>query len=74
MGLFGSFLGYNPIQRLLAPMLLHPLSAGQAALVTGRSFFPRLMTVPFSSPLSAAFTFALIAPAPAPVAEKAGRR
>jgi MFS family permease len=59
--LFAAFLGYNPIQKLLGVNLLHHLPAGQAAIVTGRSFFPRLMTVPFSSALSAAFTFAFIA-------------
>jgi MFS family permease len=59
--LFAAFLGYNPIQKLLGVHLLHHLPAGQAAIVTGRSFFPRLMTVPFSSALSAAFTFAFIA-------------
>jgi MFS family permease len=59
--LFAAFLGYNPIQRLLGPALLHHLPAAQAATLTGRSFFPHLMTVPFSSALSAAFTFAFIA-------------
>jgi MFS family permease len=59
--LFAAFLGYNPIEKLLGANLLHHLPAGQAAIVTGRSFFPRLMTVPFSSALSAAFTFAFIA-------------
>jgi MFS family permease len=59
--LFAAFLGYNPIEKLLGANLLHHLPAGQAAIVTRRSFFPRLMTVPFSSALSAAFTFAFIA-------------
>jgi MFS family permease len=59
--LFAAFLGYNPIEKLLGANLLHHLPGGQAAIVTGRSFFPRLMTIPFSSALSAAFTFAFIA-------------
>jgi MFS family permease len=58
--LFAAFLGYNPIQRLLGP-LLHHLPAAQAAVLTGRSFFPRLMGVPFSDALSTAFTFSFIA-------------
>ncbi len=59
--LFAAFLGYNPIQQLLGPALLHHLPASQAAALTGRSFFPHLMTVPFSAALTAAFTFAFIA-------------
>jgi MFS family permease len=59
--LFAAFLGYNPIQRLLGPALLHHLPAAQASALTGRSFFPHLMSSPFSSALTAAFTFAFIA-------------
>ncbi len=59
--LFAAFLGYNPIQQLLGPHLLHSLPASQAAALTGRSFFPRLMGAPFSSALSTAFTFSFIA-------------
>jgi MFS family permease len=58
--LFAAFLGYNPIQRLLGP-LVHHLPAAQAAALTGRSFFPRLMGAPFSDALAAAFTFSFIA-------------
>jgi MFS family permease len=59
--LFAAFLGYNPVQRLLGPALLHQLPAAQAAALTGRSFFPRLMSGPFSSALTAAFTFSFAA-------------
>jgi hypothetical protein len=59
--LFASFLGYNPIQSLLGPHLLHSLPASQAATLTGRSFFPHLMSAPFSAALSTAFTFSFIA-------------
>jgi hypothetical protein len=59
--LFAAFLGYNPVQKLLGASLLHHLPAAQVAALTGHSFFPRLMAVPFSSALSAAFTFAFIA-------------
>ncbi len=59
--LFAAFLGYNPIQQLLGPSLLHHLPAAQASALTGRAFFPHLMTGPFSSALSTAFTFSFIA-------------
>jgi hypothetical protein len=59
--LFAAFLGYNPIQQLLGPTLLHHLATGQAAALTGRSFFPQLMSGPFSAALSTAFTFSFIA-------------
>jgi hypothetical protein len=59
--LFAAFLGYNPVQKLLGPALLAHLPHAQAAVLTGRSFFPHLMTSPFASALSAAFTFSFIA-------------
>jgi MFS family permease len=59
--LFAAFLGYNPIQKLLGPALIHQLPAAQASALTGRSFFPHLMTAPFSSALSTAFTFSFVA-------------
>src|SRR5579875_2631 len=59
--LFAAFLGYNPVQSLLGSATLHHLSHAQVAVLTGRSFFPRLMMAPFSSALSEAFTFAFIA-------------
>ncbi|MBV9197571.1 MAG: MFS transporter, partial [Solirubrobacterales bacterium] len=58
--LFAAFLGYNPVQQLLGPAILHQLPATQAAALTGRSFFPQLMGAPFSDALSAAFTFAFV--------------
>jgi MFS family permease len=58
--LFAAFLGYNPVQQLLGPVLGH-LPHAQAAVLTGRSFFPRLMSPPFASALSTAFTFSFIA-------------
>jgi MFS family permease len=58
--LFAAFLGYDPVQKLLGPLLTH-LPHAQAAALTGRSFFPRLMSPPFASALSAAFTFSFIA-------------
>jgi MFS family permease len=70
--LFAAFLGYNPMQTLLASggvlhhlQLAHP---AQAHILLGRSFFPRLLSHPFSHALDEAFTFALIACAVAGVA------
>ncbi len=59
--LFASFLGYNPIKELLGPHVLHHLSHGQAAYLTGRSFFPGLISKPFANGLHAAFDFAIVA-------------
>ncbi len=60
--LFSAFLGYNPVQQLLAPTgALAKLSPSQASYITGRSFFPRLIEAPFADGLHLAFTFALIA-------------
>jgi MFS family permease len=58
--LFAAFLGYNPISTLLGPVLGH-LPAGQAQFLTGRSFFPSLISGPFSDGLAIAFGFAIIA-------------
>jgi MFS family permease len=58
--LFAAFLGYNPMQQLLGPLLGH-LPAGHAAYVTGRQFFPHLITAPFHNGLGVAFAFAIAA-------------
>ncbi len=58
--LFASFLGYNPMQQLLGPLLGH-LPAANAAYVTGREFFPHLITAPFHDGLGVAFGFAIAA-------------
>jgi hypothetical protein len=72
--LFASFLGYNPIQQLLGP-LLHQLSPAHAAYVTGREFFPHLITAPFHSGLGVAFGFAIAANVIAAIASAlTGRR
>jgi MFS family permease len=59
--LFAAFLGYNPIQHLLGPDVLASLPHEQAAQLTGRGFFPSLMSGPFADALHVAFTFAMIA-------------
>jgi MFS family permease len=74
--LFSAFLGYNPIKELLGPTgALNHLPPGQAAYITGRSFFPKLIEQPFAGGLHLAFTFAAVATAIAVVASAArGRR
>ncbi|HEY1689794.1 MAG TPA: MFS transporter [Solirubrobacteraceae bacterium] len=59
--LFAAFLGYNPVKSLLGHKVLSTLPHSQAATLTGRRFFPHLITGPFSSALTTAFTFAAIA-------------
>jgi hypothetical protein len=59
--LFASFLGYNPMATLLGPQTLHALPAGQASTITGRSFFPQLISGPFHTALVYAFVFAIAA-------------
>src|SRR6202044_3546161 len=67
--LFSAFLGENPIQQLLGPTgALNHLAPSQAAYITGRSFFPKLIEAPFAAGLHLAFTFAAIATAIAVVA------
>jgi hypothetical protein len=66
--LFASFLGYNPMATLLGPHVLHGLPAGQSAVLTGRQFFPHLITPPFHTALVYAFVFAIVACAVAAVA------
>jgi MFS family permease len=58
--LFAAFLGYNPMQQLLGPLLNH-LPASHAAYVVGRDFFPNLITGPFHDGLGVAFGFAIAA-------------
>jgi hypothetical protein len=57
---FASFLGYNPMQQLVGP-LLHHLTPAHASYVAGREFFPHLITAPFHSGLGVAFVFAIAA-------------
>jgi len=59
--LFASFLGYNPMATLLGPHVLHSLPARQSADLTGRQFFPQLISSPFHTALVYAFVFAIIA-------------
>jgi MFS family permease len=59
--LFAAFLGYNPIEHLAGAHVLASLSPANQAALTGRAFFPHLISAPFRSGLHAAFEFAFIA-------------
>jgi MFS family permease len=63
--LFSALLGDNPMRTLLTPGgVLHQLQLhhpAQVQLLTGRGFFPQIISSPFHSALGEAFTFALIA-------------
>jgi MFS family permease len=59
--LFAAFLGYNPIKELVGPHVLAHLSAANSAALTGRGFFPTLISAPFHSGLHEAFLFSIIA-------------
>jgi MFS family permease len=59
--LFAAFLGYNPVQHLLGARVLAGLSVHNQAVLTGRSFFPTLISAPFRDGLHAAFLFAIFA-------------
>jgi MFS family permease len=58
--LFASFLGYNPIQKILGPSgALNHLNSQQVAHLTGHSFFPQLISPPFGQGIHYAFDFAI---------------
>jgi MFS family permease len=76
--LFAAFLGYNPIQSLLGPQLLGSLPKPNADTLTGREFFPHLVSGPFHDGLVIVFWLAiamaligalasLVKPAPRPI-------
>jgi hypothetical protein len=58
--MFAALLGYNPVQTLLGHALTK-LPASHAAYLTGRSFFPALISPAFSNGLHIAFDFAIAA-------------
>jgi MFS family permease len=58
--LFAAFLGYNPMKQLLGPLLARMPSA-HAAYLSGREYFPHLITGPFHNGLGVAFAFAIAA-------------
>ena len=58
--LFAAFLGYNPMQKLLGPETLSHLSHAQSHALTGRSFFPHLISGPFIDAMAIVFASALV--------------
>jgi MFS family permease len=57
--LFSALLGYNPVQNMLAPShTLATLPAHNAAVLTGREFFPHLISGPFHTGLFIVFSAA----------------
>jgi hypothetical protein len=59
--LFAAFLGYNPVQHLLGSHVLSQIPPAQQAVLSGRGFFPSIITAPFRSGLHAALDFAIVA-------------
>jgi len=58
---FAAMLGYNPVQNLLGPSgTLAKLPAHNAAVLTGKQFFPNLISAPFHHGLVIVFTAAAI--------------
>jgi hypothetical protein len=59
--LFASFLGYNPIGSLLTPSgVLTQLPPADAAELTGKTFFPQLVSSPFHDGLVVVFVAAAV--------------
>jgi MFS family permease len=56
--LFAAFLGFNPIQTLLPHHVLAALGSAKASYLTGRTFFPHLISSSFQRGLGLAFDFA----------------
>ncbi len=58
--LFATFLGYNPVKELLAPTgILAHLPAANVATLTGKEFFPHLISGPFHHGLAIVFSMAM---------------
>ncbi|WP_234355570.1 MFS transporter [Kitasatospora aureofaciens] len=57
--LFAAFLGYNPVQQLLGPHVLGGLPPDHARTLTGREFFPQLISGPFHDGLVVVFWLAI---------------
>jgi hypothetical protein len=57
--LFASFLGYNPLQSLLGSQSATHVTNAQWATLTGKHFFPNLISQPFHHGLVIVFTMAL---------------
>ncbi len=58
--LFAALLGYNPMATLLPATVLHALPAAQAQALTGKEFFPRLISAPLQQGLAVVFIAAAL--------------
>jgi MFS family permease len=58
--LFSAFLGYNPMEKLLGSQAKAGVNNAQWATITGKTFFPHLISGPFMKGLRIAFTASLI--------------
>ncbi len=58
--LFAAFLGYNPMQSLLPARTLAALPPDKAATITGKHFFPELISRPFLRGLRYAFSLSVV--------------
>ncbi|MFC2049052.1 MFS transporter [Chlamydiota bacterium] len=58
--LFAAFLGYNPMEQLLPAQTLNALPAQNAAILTGKTFFPNLLSGPFKHGLALTFILSII--------------
>jgi hypothetical protein len=58
--LFAAFLGYNPIEELLAPYHALEQPGVNAEVLTGQTFFPHLITEPFHTGLVVVFGAATV--------------
>ena len=58
--LFAAFLGYNPIKTLLGPQVLGGLPPARVAYLTGRSFFPGLISHAFITGLRITFMTSIV--------------
>ena len=59
--LFAAFLGYNPVKQLLTPTgILARLPAHNVSKLTGKAFFPQLISQPFHHGLVIVFSTAIV--------------
>jgi MFS family permease len=57
--MFAAFLGYNPLQTILPPAVVHSLPASSQALLFSKTFFPSLISAPFDDGLRIAFVISI---------------
>jgi MFS family permease len=72
--LFAAFLGFNPLKTLLPPAALSHLTQQQRDTVTGKEFFPHLISGPFHNGLVVVFVAAAVMMVVAAIASIVGDR